>query len=412
MLSSLHLCCILFLFFATAPLPASPDFATGNPSAPLASTLAWETADQPPPAVYPSDLASPHPGVRGLFFEGLPYQGHPTRVFAWIGVPPSPDGRPVPGIILIHGGRGTAFVNWVKAWNDHGYAAIAFDNSGQLPFPANAHPRPRHDHSGPGGWGGFNQTTDPIEDHWSFHAVTAGLRAHALLRAQPGVDPTRIGVTGVSWGGYLTAILAGVDRHLAFAAPVYGCGFTADTSFGRRLRSMPPAQSERWLSLWDPAHYLPQASLPTLWVNGTNDAFFFPQPWQASRQLVPGPATATLIPALPHNQQTGSTAREVFAFADSVVRDAPPLSRILPPTQNGPQLRATYHAATPPARAELIFTTDDTSPWPERVWQTAPAQFTADSITADLPPAARLAFLNLIDPTGLVTSSDFIPVTP
>ena len=46
----------------------------------------------------------------------------------------------------------------------------------------------------------------------------------------PGVDPDRIGVTGISWGGYLTCIVAGVDPRFRFAAPVYGCGFLGDNS--------------------------------------------------------------------------------------------------------------------------------------------------------------------------------------
>ena len=42
-----------------------------------------------------------------------------------------------------------------------------------------------------------------------------------LLRAQPDVDAARIGLTGISWGGYLTCITAGVDDRFRFAVPVY-----------------------------------------------------------------------------------------------------------------------------------------------------------------------------------------------
>jgi hypothetical protein len=38
-------------------------------------------------------------------------------------------GRKVPGIVLLHGGGGTAFESWVKLWVDRGYAAIAIDTS-------------------------------------------------------------------------------------------------------------------------------------------------------------------------------------------------------------------------------------------------------------------------------------------
>ena len=44
--------------------------------------------------------------------------------------------------------------------------------------------------------------------------------AHSLLRSWPRVDPERIGLTGISWGGYLTCIATGVDNRFKFAIPV------------------------------------------------------------------------------------------------------------------------------------------------------------------------------------------------
>lgn len=51
-------------------------------------------------------------GITPIFFEGPPYQGKPPRVFAWIGIPPGE------GKVLVHGGGGTAFRDWVKIWMD------------------------------------------------------------------------------------------------------------------------------------------------------------------------------------------------------------------------------------------------------------------------------------------------------
>ena len=53
-------------------------------------------------------------GVRGLFYEGLPWKGNPTRVFAWYGAPEHKPGEKVPVMILVHGGGGTAFDDWVR----------------------------------------------------------------------------------------------------------------------------------------------------------------------------------------------------------------------------------------------------------------------------------------------------------
>ncbi len=45
-----------------------------------------------------------------IYLEGLPYKGKTTRIFAWVGVPATTDDKPVPGVVLVHGGGGTAFV--------------------------------------------------------------------------------------------------------------------------------------------------------------------------------------------------------------------------------------------------------------------------------------------------------------
>jgi dienelactone hydrolase len=172
------------------------------------------------------------PGVRALYFESVHWRGKPTRVFAYYG---APAGKKLPAMVLIHGGGGTAFAEWVRLWNKRGYAAIAVDTCGNVPdrvqddkpwSPSKKH----HELGGPEGWGGFAQIDEPIADQWTYHAVAAAILAHSLIRSFPEVDPKRIGVTGISWGGYLTDIVSGVDPRFRFAVPVYGCGFLGEDS--------------------------------------------------------------------------------------------------------------------------------------------------------------------------------------
>ena len=72
-------------------------------------------------------------GVRAIWLEGAAYRGRPTRVFAWLGVPAGAQPRSLPGMVLVHGGGGTAFATWVHRWVKRGYAAIAIDTCGNLP---------------------------------------------------------------------------------------------------------------------------------------------------------------------------------------------------------------------------------------------------------------------------------------
>ena len=77
-----------------------------------------------PPAVHDAEGFAPVGTLKPIFFEGLAYQGKPTRVFAWLGLPANHTGK-VPGVVLVHGGGGTAFKEWVQKWNEQGFAAIS-----------------------------------------------------------------------------------------------------------------------------------------------------------------------------------------------------------------------------------------------------------------------------------------------
>jgi dipeptidyl aminopeptidase/acylaminoacyl peptidase len=206
------------------------------------------------------------PQVEALFIEGQPYQGKPTRVFAWVGIPDVPAGTRVPGMVLVHGGGGTAFESWVRRWTAQGYAAIAIDTCGALPRKEIKDGKPgkaweRHAFSGPPGWGGYQQIDEPFHDQWTYHAVAAAIRAHSYLLSLPSVDPERTGLTGISWGGYLTCLIAPNDPRFKCAIPVYGCGFTNEHSFAKNVNGLGPERAARWMTWWDPSSYLAKTTM-------------------------------------------------------------------------------------------------------------------------------------------------------
>jgi hypothetical protein len=75
-------------------------------------------------------------GCEPIFFSGPPYKGKKaTKVFGYIGLPAGLEpGETCPGMVLLHGGGGTAFDVWVELWNARGYAAITFDQCGEIPM--------------------------------------------------------------------------------------------------------------------------------------------------------------------------------------------------------------------------------------------------------------------------------------
>lgn len=345
--------------------------------------------------------------ITPLFFAGPPYEGQPTQVFAWLGVPRLEPGQKVPGMVLVHGGGGTAFASWVKLWVDRGYAAIAMDTCGAVPKGVYGKWE-RGPQGGPPGWGGWGQLDAPREDQWTFHAVASALLAHSLLRAQPQVDADRIGVTGISWGGYLTSIIAGVDPRYKFACPVYGCGFTLDHNFAGSVMAQGKERGERWMRWWDPSAYLGQAKLPMLWVTGTNDfAYTFPA-LQKSYLLPTGPRTLAIRIRMPHGHgPAGEGPEEIHVFADSVLQGGAPLPRFTGQGREGSSAWASFEAQVELDRAELTFT-KATGPWKDRLWEAAPAEMKDGKLTAVLPEGTTVYYFNLFDKRDCVVSTEHV----
>jgi dienelactone hydrolase len=365
-----------------------------------------------PPQVYPA-TSPQEKDMRALFFAGPRWQGKPTRVFAWYGEPARKGPGKFPAIILVHGGLGTAFAEWVKLWNDRGYAAIALDTCGSMPSrgfdePRGVKERPRHAFAGPPCWdASFDQTQWPVEDQWTYHAVADIILANSLLRSLPHVDPQRIGITGVSWGGYLTTIAASVDSRFRFSIPVYGCGFRGDNPEWPPLAAKIGApNAQRWLDLWDPSVYLGQAKVPFLWVDGSNDFFCPLNQLQKSYRLPKVPATLSIRVRMTHSQDQGQAPDEIQAFADRIVKEAVPLASIVSQGQRAQNVWTKYRCVRPIVRADLIYTLD-TGPWQARVWSTASAELDSAKrmVWAVAPSGTTTYYFNIFDDRGLMVSS-------
>lgn len=350
--------------------------------------------------------------VRALFFESVPLNGKPTRVFAWYGVPEVPKGTKLPAMVLVHGGGGTAYESWVRLWNARGYAAIAMDTTGCVPIGQNnRYPWQRSGFGGPSALVSeqFDQAGLPAEDQWAYHAISAVILANSLVRSFPEVDPDRIGLTGISWGGWLTCIAAGVDQRFRFVAPIYGCGFLAEHGDWPELDAM-GWKGKRWLELFDPSHYLGHARMPMLWVDGTNDAGGYRlDSVQKSYRLPKGPRTLCTRVRMPHaHGGAGENPAEILAFADSLLRNGKPLARITGQGKDGETAWASYKSKVPVLRAELNYTTDS-APLLDKKWETIPAQVLPNHrVTAVVPAGTKLYYLNLIDERGMVSSTEHV----
>jgi sugar lactone lactonase YvrE/dienelactone hydrolase len=381
----------------------------------LPETTPWDLAKlSEPPAVEWLDKESP---VRSLLYAGEPYTGRPTQVFAYYATPGTLAGKPdgekkLPAVVLVHGGGGTAFKEWAELWAGRGYAAIAMDLAGHKPIEGkNAHDRGNRTPLTTGGPGQgdeekFGSVAKAPTEQWPYHAVASVVLAHSLVRSFPEVDPSRTAVTGISWGGYLTCIVAGVDSRFRAAVPVYGCGYLHENSaWLDRFAKMTAADRERWISLWDPSRYLPAVSMPILFVNGTNDFAYPLDSYLKSYDAVPGIKQIRVTVNMPHGHPPGWAPPEIGLFIDQHLNDGTPLPDPSEPRVRGGQLRFNCVSPARLKQAELHYTTE-TGPINQRAWQTKNGSIEGSEISAALPPDEATAwFLTVADERGAIVST-------
>lgn len=377
-------------------------------------TMPWDIQSLSATSNTFDDLGRSTNDVRAIFYEGLPWKDKPTRVFAYYGLPKIEAGKRIPAMVLVHGGGGSAFIPWVRLWVSRGYAAITMDTCGCVSGGGyNNHPR--HEYGGPPGWCGFDQIEQPIQDQWTYHAVADVILAHSLIRSFPGVDPERIGLTGISWGGYLACIAAGVDQRFKFAAHVYGCGFLGDNSaWLGDFQTMGQEKSQKWLKLWDPAVYLPLAQMPMLWVTGTTDFAFPMDSLQKSYRLSKAPRTLCVRVGMSHGHGgPGENPEEIHVMANALLKDGTYLTRITTSGRDGLNAWVSFESQTPILKAELNYTTD-TGQWQKRSWKTIPAKLDTKAKRASvvLPKEVTVYYVNIVDERNLVVSSEHEEMLP
>jgi dienelactone hydrolase len=366
-----------------------------------------------PPAAEPTDGYGVT-DLKAVFLTGEPLNGKPTKVYAYVGLPPHASKEsPVPGVVCVHGGGGTAFAEWVRIWNAHGFAAISLDTNGAVPKILDGEPdNYRHEWAGPIRYG-FDQGNSVLRDQWPYHAVAAIARANSYLRSLPEVDASNVGITGISWGGYLTCLAASVDPRFKFAVPVYGCGFLdqgptwsgAINDYGH----------DRWMQHWDPSSHLAHVECPMLWVNGTNDRHYYLPMFQQSYRLPTGPRSLSVRVRMEHGNTAGWSPPEIYEFAKAAVGKGTPLVQITGHSGNARVASAKYQAPSDTAveSAELVYTLDRDD-WYDRNWQTADAKVDADrsQVSAKFPADVAVYYFNLRDNRGLTVSSEHVVVPP
>jgi len=341
------------------------------------------------------------PGLVTLTYFNVPYQGKPTQVFAYLATPREGAG-PFPAMVLVHGGGGTAFREWAELWAKRGYVALAMDLAGATPD------KTRLPDGGPPQDDATKFKDGPVADAWSYHAVAAVIYGVSLLRERKEVDPERVGITGISWGGYLTCIVAGLDARLKVAVPVYGCGFLGHNSVWkpRHFDTWPAERRDAWLKNFGPERFVGQAKMPVLFVNGTNDFAYPLDSYQLTYRLV-GNRTLAITKELPHSHPAGWKPAEIGAFVDQHLKKGPALAMVGKPQCEAGKVLVPFTAGGSPVKsAQLVYTTDE-GEWQKRKWHTIDLKVEAGRVAAELPAGRPIVwFVTVTDERGLTVSTE------
>lgn len=350
--------------------------------------------------------------VRSLAFDGQMYKGKPTRVFAYYSNPALIRGigrgnQKYPGIILVHGGGGKAFKEWVEKWAADGYAALAVDVS------ATGGNDDTFQGNGPG-----QDKKEKFEDialgdlrnMWSYHAVADVILAHSLLLTFPEVDANKTAITGISWGGYLTCLAASLDNRFKAAAPVYGCGFYSDCVFQSDLKKMKSTDSLKWLKNFDPSVYLPFAQPKFLFINGNKDAWFYVNACYKTYSLIkPEQRTVSIFPDMKHSHADGWAPEEIKTFFENVLNKGFPLMRVGNVAVQDSVLSVPFQSNISISSASFYYSNDVNALNTRREWKELKA--TIDNKTKNVKckkPEFKIGFFTFKDVRNLSVSSEFI----
>lgn len=190
-----------------------------------------------------------------------------------------------PGVLVVHGGGGYADQVFPQAfsWAQKGYISFCQDQPGICGS--------KHRSSGPES-SMLRCTTDPetLAKNTPFEGVVAALNGLRMLRSQPEVDTSRIGITGGSWGGYMTTIISGISGgRIKASFSHYGCGFyDSGSHWSAGIEKMSVRDRSRWLDNLDAGRWAFKIKSHFMLTSPTNDWYFWPGAMMKTYNAIPG----------------------------------------------------------------------------------------------------------------------------
>ncbi len=273
-------------------------------------------------------LEAVRPAAGGHYLEFRDRLNRRCAVWAMLAVPAGPG--PFAAVIHCPGGGQTVNEADLDFWTAQGFACVSFDWQHALydgHDPARKSQWPHGVVAQGEGCQGVHQLILPL-------AVQAVSTVIDWLERDPRIDAGRIGITGISWGGYLTWVANAHEPRLRAAVPVYGCGGLFERMHPYFARHLPAAVRRAWLADYEPARLASRQRSPVCHLSAANDFFGWPRHGDRLIDALGVPHRRCHAPNLDHAVTPGQSALAV-AWMDRWLRGGPALPPEPKPTDAG-----------------------------------------------------------------------------
>ncbi len=332
--------------------------------------------------------------VRKVAFRSLLVGGETQDVYAIIARPAGAGHHP--GLLWLHGGWGCADESAAVRYAKAGYVTIAPD------LPGIADPGKCPHSVGP--WAKrfskrpWSVIPDPAADQ-TFDAVVAALQSFDLLAAQPGVDAQRIGVSGISMGGYSTTMVAGLlGKRVRAAYSKFGCGFyELGSEWSAGLANLPDDRRALWLKHFDAGRRAPGIQAPYFIAAAVRDHFFWPAAVNATLLAVPAGANQAYAHVVTHRLDgiPGEAGLDLLYLGHHLKGEGQPFPTVAVEActaQADGSRRVAFTVQAPlPVQSATLYLTAGGDSWESSTWEPIAAQATGPARFAAVIPAGKVA---------------------
>ncbi|MFC4776614.1 discoidin domain-containing protein [Paenibacillus sp. GCM10023252] len=389
------------------PSPTAPDlftpFLTGE--TPVISTVISEATANSGTVI-----------VKKVLYTSNPVSGRTNQIYSVIASPAAAG--TYPGVLILHGGTQCAQESLAIQYASKGYIAVTPELPG-ISDPAVCST------ASTGQWkseayGSRQLTAIPDAKASSiFEGEVAALQAFYLLKAQPGVDAANIGIRGLSWGGYSTAMLSSLlGNQVKAAFAIYGSGFYDYGSYFKKqfFDVQGAINAANWLKELDAGRRAGGITANYFSAAASNDSFFWPTAVMKTLSEISGPKNQLFSPNTDHSLSgvTDSSNLEFLYFNYLLKGQGTPFPRVATVSSvkefdGSLQVQFDVTEGATVASAKLYYSLPNVA-WNKRVWTAVNATQVSGTRYEGVIPASAVAqgadwYALTTDSTGASASS-------